>query len=198
VSEGARAERLSRDEVVDAALRLAAAVGVSGLTMRALAEELGVTTMAPYHHVPGKQALLELVAESVLARIPVPEPDASRWEEQVTQVASDFLAEIGRYRGLAEFLLEGGLGTQGRRLVRGQIAILRAAGFDDSDVHLAYAALHTYMFGRLLVATRARRRSGAGGAEPDAPWLELPSSAWSDYGLATVLAGLRAQLADKH
>jgi AcrR family transcriptional regulator len=188
---------LTRDDVVLAALRLAARVGVSGLTMRALAEELGVTTMAPYHHVPGKQALLELVADSVLARIPLPPPDPARWEAQVKEVVDAFLAEVGRYPGLAEFLLEGHLSEQGARLVQGQMAILRAAGFDDTDVHLAYATLHTYLFGRLLVATRARKRVRSGRAEPDAPWVGLPSSAWSDYGLATVLAGLRAQLTSR-
>jgi TetR/AcrR family tetracycline transcriptional repressor len=194
------AEALTRDDVVDAALKLAARVGVSGLTMRALAEELGVTTMAPYHHVPGKQALLELVAESVLARVPVPEPDPARWEAQVKEVFDAFLAEVGRYPGLAEFLVEHGLSPQGARLVQGQIAILRAAGFDDRDVHLAYATLHTYLFGRVLVASRARKGRGTSLAEADAdaPWVGLPASAWSDYGLATLLAGLRAQLDGKH
>jgi TetR/AcrR family tetracycline transcriptional repressor len=203
VSEsGARAEPLTREQVVDAALRLAARDGIAGLTMRALAGELGVTTMAPYHHVPGKRALLELVADSVLARIASPIPDPTRWEEQVKEVADEFLDEVGRYPGLAEFLLEGGLRDQGRRLVRAQLDVLRAAGFDETEVHLAYATVHTYMFGRLLVATRARRgssvrRASPGSKEPDAPWIGLPSSAWSDYGLGTVLAGLRARLAER-
>src|SRR5690348_3935164 len=63
---------LSEDDVVAAALRLTRRVGLAGMSMRALADELGVTTMAAYYHVPNKEALLDLVANAVLNGVQIP------------------------------------------------------------------------------------------------------------------------------
>lgn len=60
---------LSRTRVLVAALDLADAEGVTALTMRRLAAELGVEAMSLYHHVPGKEQLLDGLAEAVLTEI---------------------------------------------------------------------------------------------------------------------------------
>ena len=62
---------LSPDRVVSAGMRLADAEGLPALTMRRLAAELGVEPMSLYHHVPGKERLLEGLAEAVLVEINV-------------------------------------------------------------------------------------------------------------------------------
>lgn len=60
---------LSRDRVVAAAVRLADDEGLASLTMRRLAADLGVEAMSLYHHVPGKEQLLDGLAEAVVAEI---------------------------------------------------------------------------------------------------------------------------------
>ena len=65
--------RLNRDTVIQAALAMLDAVGVDGLSMRALADRLGVKAASLYWHLRDKDQLLELVAESVLDRVAVPE-----------------------------------------------------------------------------------------------------------------------------
>ncbi len=60
---------LSRERVLAAAMELADAEGVPALTMRRLAADLGVEAMSLYHHVPGKERLLDGLAEAVLAEI---------------------------------------------------------------------------------------------------------------------------------
>jgi TetR/AcrR family tetracycline transcriptional repressor len=55
--------RLDRDTVLAAALDLADAEGLGGVTIRRLAKELGVTAMALYWHVADKQALLDAMAD---------------------------------------------------------------------------------------------------------------------------------------
>lgn len=58
---------LSRQRVLDTAVALADRVGLKGLTMRAVAAELGVEAMSLYHHVANKEALLDGLAEVIVA-----------------------------------------------------------------------------------------------------------------------------------
>jgi AcrR family transcriptional regulator len=62
-------ERLSRETVADAALALADAEGLDALTIRRLAQELGVTPMALYWHFKNKDELLAGVADRIWALI---------------------------------------------------------------------------------------------------------------------------------
>lgn len=60
---------LSKERVLRAAIALADADGIEALTMRKLAEELGVEAMSLYYHVANKEALLDGVVDSLLAEI---------------------------------------------------------------------------------------------------------------------------------
>jgi len=61
-----RAGTLTREDVVDAALRLVERDGAGGLTMRRLAQELGTAVTAIYWHVGNRDALLELLVDRLL------------------------------------------------------------------------------------------------------------------------------------
>src|ERR1700732_5234949 len=63
---------LHRDAVIEAALPLADEMGVEGLSMRALAERLGVKAASLYWHLRDKEQLLESLDEAVLDRLEVP------------------------------------------------------------------------------------------------------------------------------
>src|SRR5579862_2663509 len=63
--------RLSKRAVVDRALKLADAAGLDALTIRKLAQDLGVTPMALYWHFRSKEDLLEGMAERVWEEIDV-------------------------------------------------------------------------------------------------------------------------------
>ncbi|MEU9841698.1 TetR/AcrR family transcriptional regulator C-terminal domain-containing protein [Actinomadura sp. NPDC048032] len=60
---------LSRGRVLRAAVRLADRDGLEALTMRRLAQEVGVEAMSLYHHVANKEAVLDGVVEVVLDEI---------------------------------------------------------------------------------------------------------------------------------
>lgn len=66
---------LTREQVVDTAVELLRRYGLSDLSMRRLARELGVQPGALYWHVESKQELLVDVAASLLAEIPEPSDD---------------------------------------------------------------------------------------------------------------------------
>lgn len=59
---------LTRDHIIDAAQRILAEDGLGGLTMRRLAQRLGVQPGATYYHVASKQDLLAAVAERILSQ----------------------------------------------------------------------------------------------------------------------------------
>jgi AcrR family transcriptional regulator len=67
----ARAARmpLSRERVLAAATALVDAEGIQALTMRRLAADLGIEAMSLYYHLPGKEGLLDGLAEAVVGEI---------------------------------------------------------------------------------------------------------------------------------
>lgn len=56
--------RLDADQIVAAAWKVVDQGGVPAFTIRAIADELGVSAMAIYHHVPSKAALVNLMVEA--------------------------------------------------------------------------------------------------------------------------------------
>ncbi|HET7900609.1 MAG TPA: TetR/AcrR family transcriptional regulator C-terminal domain-containing protein [Candidatus Nanopelagicales bacterium] len=70
-------EPLSRARVLAAAVARADADGIDAVSMRSLAQELGVVPMAIYKHVAGKDALLDGMVDLVVGEIPPPE--RGRW-----------------------------------------------------------------------------------------------------------------------
>lgn len=65
------AEPLTRERIVEAAMRVIDGEGLGALSMRRLGEELGVNPMAAYHYVPNKSALYDLVLDAVMAEVDV-------------------------------------------------------------------------------------------------------------------------------
>ncbi|SFA73772.1 transcriptional regulator, TetR family [Nocardioides alpinus] len=64
-----RPRTLSRDGVLSAAVLRADRTGLDGLTMRALADDLGVEAMSLYHHLPGKAGLLDGLVEHLMTEV---------------------------------------------------------------------------------------------------------------------------------
>lgn len=69
---------LTREQIVEAALRVVDAEGLEALSMRRLGAELGVNPMATYHYVPNKSALYDLILDAVMSEIDLRADDASK------------------------------------------------------------------------------------------------------------------------
>jgi len=67
--DGGRPPKLSREEIVEAAMRIADQDGIDALSMRRLAQELGTGTMSLYHYVQTKDELLAFVVNQVMAEV---------------------------------------------------------------------------------------------------------------------------------
>jgi AcrR family transcriptional regulator len=123
---------LTRDAVVDAALRVLAREGAEGLSMRRVAEELGTGPASLYWHVTGKDELINLLVDRVAAEIEMPPPDPAHWERQLKEWMLQARRVFQRYPGVAGLTL--GRIPVGPNLVRWNewiLALLRGAGVPD-------------------------------------------------------------------
>jgi AcrR family transcriptional regulator len=91
-----RPPRIHLDDVVGAAASVIEAQGTAALTMRAVAEACGVTTMALYRHVRTREELIELVATRAMDEFVLPDGVEGEWRAEVTAVVN----------GMHRFLLE--------------------------------------------------------------------------------------------
>jgi TetR/AcrR family tetracycline transcriptional repressor len=197
---------LDQQTVVEAACRLVERVGAKAMTMRMLADELGVSAMAAYRHVPSKDALLVLVADSVMSRVAIPPPSAGTWEERLTLVERAAFGELARVADLWDFVSVDAMYPNRVRLVEGVVAILLDAGFDAKTAALAHETIFGYVLGQLRVhGLLTEPDAGAPGRShaKENPGLRLGSftidghrqaitvEEYFDFGLRAVLRGLQ-------
>jgi AcrR family transcriptional regulator len=83
-AEAGRRTPLTRERVLRAAVALADGIGIEALSMRKLAQELGVVPMALYKHVANKEQLLDGMVDVVVGEIDPPAPGAD-WKSAVRQ-----------------------------------------------------------------------------------------------------------------
>ena len=72
--------QLSRDLIVAAALKVVETDGGAALTMRRVADEIGVSASALYGYVANKEELVQLVLERIIQEIRIP-PEKIGWQE---------------------------------------------------------------------------------------------------------------------
>lgn len=80
---------LSVDRIVRAAIEVADAEGLPALSMRRVAEKLGVGTMSLYTYVPGKPELLDVMLDTVYGETARPEDVQGGWRARLTQIAKE-------------------------------------------------------------------------------------------------------------
>jgi AcrR family transcriptional regulator len=140
---------LTRDRVLGAAVALADRDGVGSLSMRRLARELGVEAMSLYHHVPGKQALLDGMVDLVFGEIDLPSGDD--WRAAMRRRAVSAREVLSRHPW-AIALMESRR-TPGPANLRHHDAVLgclRRAGFPVALAAHAYSLLDAYIYGFAL------------------------------------------------
>jgi AcrR family transcriptional regulator len=142
-------EPLSREAIVDAAVRVLDAEGLDAVTIRRLAEELGTGSATLYWHITGKDELFELVYDRIMGEIPLPEPDPERWQEQLKVFARDAFRVLRSHNDAVRLSLGRiPVGPSMLRIIEWSLALLRGAGIPDE-----IAAYFGDLFGRYLDAS---------------------------------------------
>jgi AcrR family transcriptional regulator len=131
-SEETETSGLNRDAVVEAALVMLDEVGVDGLSMRALADRLGVKAASLYWHLRDKEQLLELVAEAVLDRVRVPISPAA-WRPQLAAACDELAQSLREHRAAGTVVLTYLTVVQRSRLTRDMARILAGEGLQEAE-----------------------------------------------------------------
>ena len=142
--------RLSRERVLRAAVEVADAGGLGGLTIRSLARALDAKPMSVYYHVANKDEILDSIVDFVFSEIELPSADGD-WRDELRRRAASARKVLRRHRwaiGLMESRTSPGPATlQHHDAV---IATLRAAGFSQALTAHAYALIDSYTYGFAL------------------------------------------------
>jgi AcrR family transcriptional regulator len=96
---------ITREAIVEAALRVLERDGMDAVSMRRVGEELGTGAASLYWHVRNKGELLQLVFEHVTQEVSLPPPDPARWREQLRELARETRSTLNRHRGVARISL---------------------------------------------------------------------------------------------
>src|SRR4051812_15577539 len=81
--------RVSLDELVEAGITIADTGGDSAVTVRAVADAVGISAMTVYSHVPDRGSLIALMADQVLRLMPHHDYPALAWRAALTAIAHD-------------------------------------------------------------------------------------------------------------
>jgi TetR/AcrR family transcriptional regulator, tetracycline repressor protein len=152
---------LTRDQVLEAAVRLVDRDGLDALSMRRLAAELGVEAMTLYHHVRNKQGLEDAIVEYVLAESLSPPGEPASWQQVVAGHAHQLHRGLTRHPGAVVLFASRPAITPGTLAVLEHLLrVLRAAGFPPrTALHLVYAVAGAVVGQHLAYATEPAERT---------------------------------------
>lgn len=141
---------LSRERIITAAVAVADRGGLDAVSMRHVGRELGVEAMSLYHHLRGKEELLDALADWAFAamRLPV---IGSPWRSEMASRTSS-VRDVLRAHPWALGLLESRR-NPGPALLRhhdAMLGCLRTEGFSVVLAAHAFSVLDAYVFGFVL------------------------------------------------
>jgi AcrR family transcriptional regulator len=159
-----RRDPLSRDAIIDAAIKILDAEGVDALTVRRLARALDTGPATLYWHIRSKDELGEQVYDRLMAEIDLPEPDPSRWQEQLKDIGRQSYRVMLRHNDAVRLSLgRVPVGPNMLRIMEWSLALLRGAGLPDRA-----AAYFGDMMGRFIDASVLEVTMSPGGEDSDA------------------------------
>ncbi|HRY09476.1 MAG: TetR/AcrR family transcriptional regulator [Actinobacteria bacterium] len=143
----AKRSPLTRARILAAATAVADAKGLSALTMRALADDLGTAPMAVYHHLAGKEEILDGLVEKIFEEIDDPVPGGP-WREEITRRCTSARAVLHEHPW-AVSVMESRVspGPNNLRHHDAVIGTFRRAGFSVTLTAHAYALIDSYVYG---------------------------------------------------
>jgi AcrR family transcriptional regulator len=186
VTEAARRDRpVTRDEVVDTALRLIEDNDVTALTMRRLAAELGVAVTSIYWHVGNRDALLDLLVERLLADMGEVRPSGQSPRVRISSLLREWRQRLWERPHLIAVAHERGQTAVMFQPLQAALANeLHAVGLDGRDAAQVIRVLQVHVVSSVVMARAAGRGPVTNPTDP-AVWARASES---DPALVAALA----------
>jgi len=138
---------LSRDRVLRVAIQIADKSGIESLTMRNLAQRLGVEAMTLYHYVANKDEILKEIVDLVVSEIETPSVRGD-WRAALRRSAVSAHQVLLRHPWACNLMMSPArIGPARLRYMEALLSRLRDAGFSAEMTHHAYHALDSHILG---------------------------------------------------
>jgi AcrR family transcriptional regulator len=137
---------LSKERVLQAAVALADEEGIEGLSMRRLADELGVKAMSLYNHVANKDELLAGIVDAVWGEIALPTVGAD-WKTQIRELAVSAHEASLRHPWASTLTARHRPGPKRFRYGNSLLGCFRDSGFSKELTYHAYHIIESYILG---------------------------------------------------
>jgi AcrR family transcriptional regulator len=173
---------LSGEQIVAKAMELTDRDGLGGLSMRRLADELGITAMSLYGYVPSKAELLDVMSDRVYGEITSRGEPAAPWQTRLAALARQHWALLLSHPWLLQIAASRPLlGPNVTALYDAELAAVDGLGLTDIEMDLIVSLLDDYVRGAARGAAEAAEAQARTGMS-DQQW-------WEAYGplLAEVL-----------
>jgi AcrR family transcriptional regulator len=158
-------EPLTRERVIEAAMRVMDEEGLEAVSMRRIAREVGVEAMSLYHHVEDKEDLLDGICERVMSAFEFPEP-VGDWAEDCRRGARAWRNLLRKHPNVMRLFAEerGPIRSpDSMRPMEFALRLLRGADLSDRDTAQAFHAFGGYIQGFVMMELG----SIAGGHDPE-------------------------------
>ena len=170
---GVRRAGWTREQIAQAALRIADTEGFEAVSMRRIAADLGAGTMTLYHYVRNKRELLSLMDDAVMAEVLVPEEELSGgWRAALTAIAVHTRAAFRRHPWAMEALRGAEGGPNGLRHFEQSLAAVEDTGLDARGRMQLIGLVDDYVVGS--VTREAAGRAVAGSSDTAALIEQIP------------------------
>jgi AcrR family transcriptional regulator len=173
-------QRLTLDRVVAAGIAVADRDGATELSMRKVAQELGVGVMSLYTYVPGRDELIELMIDRAWGARSLPDRDLP-WREQVEFHAHEAWRMYQEHPWLIwSNLWRMPLGPHVLDVQEDLYRAVAASGLDEHTVARVASLVEAHVFGAARSAIADTGQSARTGVTADAYW-ESRAGFWSTY-----------------
>ncbi|HKY51292.1 MAG TPA: TetR/AcrR family transcriptional regulator, partial [Candidatus Limnocylindria bacterium] len=133
-----------------AALDLADEGGIDALTMRGLAQAVGVEAMSLYYYFPNKDDILRGITDLVISEVDVPSGETN-WKTAIRKSVTSYHDALARHPWAASLMISG-MGPAHLRYNDALLRRLGESGLSPELTHHAYHALESHVVGSRLWA----------------------------------------------
>ncbi|AWC24702.1 Tetracycline repressor protein class A from transposon [Aminobacter sp. MSH1] len=150
--------KLSRDRIETSAFEVIEREGLSGFSMRKLAQALGCEAMSIYHHYPSQAHLFEALVDRLIGELEIPPRDLP-WRQRVRNVLHGYRAMARKYPAFAPFIVTYRMNSpKCLKWLDGVIGLFEDGGFGRERSARLFRAVGYYLMGAILDETAGYAR----------------------------------------